>query len=449
MSIFEESAAKLYPPVQTQPAAVSATVPVAQPDPASSVRGTTAGQGQETVAGSGHLPLIGSDTLSVGGSAGRVADHTVSLASEGILVDGSTQAFAAQTQAGALPAAIVSGQTISLASNGVVVDGRIQGSPVIPTQAPSIAVITLGSQVVEATQGSNIVVGSRTLSVGGRAVTTAGETVSLASQGVVINGITKSFSAASSTLASTPGAVFQIGSQTYTALGSSGIITFGSVTLTPGQVATVSGTVVSDASTGVVVGSSTYALSLITPAPIVTGAILTDGLATLTAVSEPNGVVVIDGTTLSPGGPAFEINSQLISDASSVLVVSGTETISFSIITNAAQQQQQSVDTVFTIGGLTYTASSVAGKNGVVVIDGSTLSIGGPAATISGQFVSEGSSGIVVGGRMTAAFSTIAGPSRTSHTTISGAGAVRAIAPWGLFVRCAPVVVYLFWNSVA
>ncbi|KAK4994983.1 hypothetical protein LTR66_005113 [Elasticomyces elasticus] len=65
--------------------------------------------------------------------------------------------------------------------------------------------------------------------------------------------------------APTPAAIVTIGSNTYTAMGNSGTITFGSFTLTPGQAHTMSGITVSDASTGLVIDGSAVPLSTMYP----------------------------------------------------------------------------------------------------------------------------------------------------------------------------------------
>ena len=492
--------------------------------------------------------VLGSAIISPGGPAATISGQTISLGSQGIVVNGQSQTFPPDPQsAGLAPAAVVtigsqavtatsgnnvvvdsstlkvgdpavriSGQIVSIASNGVVVDGQTQTFSAATTTTPSVALVTLGSQTLQITQASTVVVGSSTLVVGGSAATINGEAISLASQGVLVDGISVPFTVAATAPTTSQGAVFRIGSQTYTALGALGTVTFDGVTLTPGQVATVSGSVISDASTGVVVGSSTYAFTSIAGAvqtnavakftisgvaytasmvpgssgaaivdgttlsvggsPVtINGQVVSEGLSgiivgtsnypfstitdsasvaqqsnieaiftiggsthTATAVPGSSGLVAIDGTTLSVGGPAVTIDGQVVSEGSSGLVIGGTTTAAFS----AVGSQQSNIDAIVTVGSSVYTATSVPGSNGVVVIDGTTLSIGGPVATINGRIVSEDSSGIVVGGTTTAAFSTIIHPS-TPKTITGGAGALQTFNPWKAHVILALMVGYL------
>lgn len=120
----------------------------------------------------------------------------------------------------------------------------------------------------------------------------------------------------------------------------------------------------------------------------------------VTAVNDPasSGRVSIAGQTLDVGGSVISIASTPISLAPSGLLVIGsspldvpplgaTMTIELgsSPIVNAAP---------FSIGDQTFTAQLVGSA---IVVDSQTLIVGGPAATLNGQHISAGSSGVVVG----------------------------------------------------
>lgn len=291
-----------------------------QADPQNTASNSLAGSAAVVTAGShvitaipGSDLVIGSTTLSAGGAAATLSnDQVVSLASSGVVVDGTSQAFSAA----------------ATASSG------------------SAVVFTAGSQVLTVRPGSSLFIGSTTLSAGGAAATLSdGQVVSLASSGVVVDGTSEAFSAVAtqtsasesdlenndSTLSS--GAIVSLGSQAYTAQATSGRVVFGSYTLSPGQVTTISKVAVSDATTGIVVSSETVPFSALpTGAGASSEAVITVGSIVYTAVPASGGsegIILEDGsttTTLSIGGSAMTIDGKTVSaGASAVVVASGTQ----------------------------------------------------------------------------------------------------------------------------
>lgn len=456
--------------------------------------------GSQTItAQPGSSLVIGSSTLSVGGGDATLANgQTISLASNGVVVDGTTQAYSAATDAGASiasqavvtagsetvtarpgsslvlgsstlsigggAATLANGQVVSLASNGVVVDGTTQAysaaanAGATPTSG---AVITAGSQVITAQPGSALVLGLTTLSVGGAAATLSnGEIVSLASNGVVVDGTTQAYSAVagggpSGTDAHSSGAVLTIGFQAYTAEASAGTVVFAGQTLTPGQAATINGQVVSDAGSGLVVGSTTLPFSAL---PTGSGGssegFITAGTAVYTAIPVPGASreMIVEGngitTTLSAGGPAVTINGEIISEGPNGLVAGSSGHMSAVLMGSLST-------TMVTIGSNTFTA--IDEPNGDIILEDAsmtaTLSPGGSATTVDGELVSAASNGLVVASgtqASTVPFSVAAtstsslGPSESHHSngaTLVGHGAGEGVIGIVAFAVAASLIV--------
>ncbi|KAK5732500.1 hypothetical protein LTR17_010439 [Elasticomyces elasticus] len=123
-------------------------------------------------------------------------------------------------------------------------------------------------------------------------------------------------------------------------------------------------------------------------------ALVSAGGSTFTATQLASGVVAVAGTTLSAGGPDMTIGDQTFSAASSGLVVDGS-TVTFSA--SALQTVVSNAD------GFELTATRI--RSGVIALGQTTLSIGGPEATIGGKAFSAASGGLILDGSI-AAFST-------------------------------------------
>ncbi|KAK5712577.1 hypothetical protein LTR17_017892 [Elasticomyces elasticus] len=170
-----------------------------------------------------------------------------------------------------------------------------------------------------------------------------------------------------------------------------------------GSAATVSGHTVSADSSGLAVDSTLVVAndgndqtgisgSQIDPPVIV---VTTNGLSfTASEVSGQPAAYTLPGTMVSVGGPAATIDGHTVSAGASGLVVDGMAAGSFS--TPAPGSIGLLVTTV-TYGEQSFTISQDA-ANGNTVVDGSiTITVGGSATSINGQYVSAGQNGIVVG----------------------------------------------------
>ena len=370
---------------------------------------------------SGANLVLGSSTL--------MASQTVVVGENGqptteAVIGGSTL-----TEGGV--AATIDGHTISLASNGLVIDGQstisITALPAAATAQTEGAVVTLGSSTLTAAEtvviGSNgqptteVVLDGTTLSQGGPAATINGHTVTLASNGLVLDGhssISISALPAATTAQISEGAVVTLGSSTLTAVetvvtGSNGrptteVILDGTTLAQGGLAATIGGHAVSLGSDGIIVdGSSTAQLSTLAPASVVE-ALITLGSATLTAsetlVTGANGrttlEAIVDGSTLLANGSPVIISGHTLSFGPDGIVVDGSQTDPFSTSTptNLAL-------VTFSEHGQIFTATPVPGRSGVYVIDGQTISVGGPQVTVDGLTVTAQSSNLIVDGTNT------------------------------------------------
>lgn len=243
------------------------------------------------------------------------------------------------------------------------------GSNGIMRPVPSISVLEIGYQTFTALSSGGFAVADTTLQVNDPAVTIQGMSVTLGSSHIEFG---------SSTLLLPTGSadgILTAGGQTFTPVGPGSVLVNGETLSVDGPPATASGTVLSLASSGLVVDSQTFAFP--TPAPeLMPGAnkIVTFAGGTFTQLE--NGAVALHGLTLDADAPAATISGTVISLAPSNLVV-GSQTFALPTRTPAAEALPSTV-----------------------VIDGTTLTAGGPVVTVSGNTLSlaTGSSGLYVAG---------------------------------------------------
>ena len=460
--------------------------------------------GSTYTAFSGSPLVIGSNTLSEGGPDATISGQLVSLGPQGIAVGSNSVAYSATPTGGvgavvsiggnlytaysAAPLAIgsttlsaggpagtVDGQRISVGSNGVVVGSSTEAyfAAAAPTETDG-AIVTLGGNVYSASSGAPLIIGSTTLSAGGPAALIDGQKISMGPQGIVVGSTTASYSV-SGPQSELPNLAVTLGLQVYTASESSGNVVVGSITLTPGGPAqTISGEVLSAApsGSGVVIDEETMSFS---KSPIIINGLTAASEAAFTISGHPytafevaghSREIIIPGIasgssiTLGVGGPPATILGQVVSAGSDGLVF-GSRTIPYVSATPTSDPLE--VEAPFTLGRNTYTAFEVASHSGELIIPGAsvTLSIGGPATTISGETLSAASGGLVINGSadafatVTAATlpivqgatdgsSTTGAPSSASPTssfpnasTMSSSDAPKSVLEWHLIVIAA------------
>lgn len=170
-----------------------------------------------------------------------------------------------------------------------------------------------------------------------------------------------------------PNQVFTAAGQTFTPIGNSAVAIDGKTLSAKGGRITIVGTPVALEEAGLVIGSQTIILPPPTPASTPnTNEVLTIAGKTLTTLG--GGSMIIDGATISLNGPALTVSGTAMSLAASALVI-GSHTYSFP----------------------TTLAPNLL-LSDAVVINGATLSFGGPAITVSGTAftLATGSAGFAV-----------------------------------------------------
>jgi hypothetical protein len=313
---------------------------------------------------------------------------------------------------------------------------------------PQIYVFTAGTFTYTATKTeistqTVYVCGTNTISVGGPAATLPGQCViSAGTNGLVINtqaaAVTNRASAVSALPVITKAVIVTVGTKVHTfSQESSGIVKIGTIKLTPGGSAATldDGSVVSADSEGIKLGSSLVKYSTVAPASVAGPSVIVFmvGTKTVTASCPPGSTnqAVIGSITLTAGGPV-----QTLQDGSRVSLASGGAIVVDG--TSAAAIATPASAVVFTVNGNTVTAYQAADVSSVATIDGTVVSQGGPAITLSsGEVISIGSNGLVVQqGSSTvpvSAFTTVSGggdvsPSSGASRSGSGASSNNAIS---------------------
>lgn len=281
--------------------------------------GNNAGTVTASANGEGGI-VVGGQTITPGGAAATVSGNVISAAQGGSIVvnpDGIAPATVAVSQIGS---------------------GSGFGSDAAVTNSPT-AVLTLGGEVVTATQGSNggVVIDGTTLQAG-QIATIGSQTVSVApgGSGVVIaqNGQTSTIPLIAPSASAPKVAVLTLGDgEVVTATSITGpngtpLIVIGSTTLTSGGAAlTTDGVVLSAGPGGLVMSGASGSGSS------VAGAVFTIGSEAFTAYESVNGqgatVVVIGSQTLTVGGPPVTLpDGEVVSAGTSGLLMVGGGSIS-------------------------------------------------------------------------------------------------------------------------
>lgn len=246
-------------------------------------------------------------------------------------------------------------------------------------------VIVAGTQTATMDSSSGFIIGGLSLSPGGPAITVDGTVLSLSpsATAVVINGQTSPLSGSQSNggqqgapeLGKPP--IITVGSAAYTANAATQYYLAPDQTLTAGGVATVGGTVVSlgpSASYVVINGATqTFPSALITPAPNPAFAVgAAPALVIAGQTLRPGGSIVISGTTIALDSGA----NNLIVDGVTRPVGSGTGVAGQPVITIAGTAYAAADGTSFIVG------NQVLTPGGVIVVDGSTVSLDASDSTV-------------------------------------------------------------------
>ena len=287
------------------------------------------------------------------------------------------------------PAVTISGTPISLAPSGVVVIGDSTIS-LQQAQTPVPKVFTVADKTFTANPTGFNIGGSR-IDPGSPTITISGTPIFLDRLGIlVIGSLTTSLSA--NPTQPPPAKLFTVGGQTFSA-DPTGFNVAGSRVIPGGTPVILSGTTVSLSPSGVlIIGNSAISLPTQTVVP---GVYTVRGLA---ITAESSGAIVIDGTTIVPGGLGVTISGTPISLAPSGVLAIGTSTYILPIPT----AQAGDIGLFVTAAGLVFTRKS----SGAVIFNGTSIFPGGSAVSISGTQISLNTQGNLVVGTSTVSLST-------------------------------------------
>ena len=285
---------------------------------------------------------------------------------------------------------LVDGSTINLDQSGVLAVGS--STPVLAvagqTFTPNPLAFSIAGTIVSA---------------GGPAITIDRNFVSLDQSGVlVIESTTISLTYPSPTPSATE--AFTVAGQTFTPNPFAFPIDGATISV-HGPAVTIGGTVISLGQNGALeIGSST--ISLLIPTDIHLGKAYTVAGQRFT----PNpSAFSIAGTTVSAGGPAVTVAGTVVSLSQSGVLAIGSSIISL-------PTQSYTPREVYTIAGQTLTPDP-----STFIIAGTTVSVGGPAATIDGTIISLQPSGILLIGSRTIPLLTTPAPTfQSSDIDIDG-----------------------------
>ncbi|KAK5740816.1 hypothetical protein LTR17_004406 [Elasticomyces elasticus] len=306
-------------------------------------------------------------------------------------------------------------QPSSADPGGAIISAVNDGGSFSPSTPQMIETLTGATVFGDPSDPSNIIVLGQTLTPGG-ATTVDGTGISVASDGSVVLGSGQSASTVIVQAVPSPQATLTADGHTLTLQqdpnhGSTLIIDGTSTaTLQASGIVLLDGLTVSAETSGdpsyLVVGSQTVALGAHTAlgsplasqtsGPTPQAVVTLDG-QTFTATELGDGDAIIQGTALTPGS-VTTIDGVLVGVGPSGLAIGGSQTVSFSAVASVAESLGSQA--IVTLGGHTFTASGLEGES-LVIVNSTTLIEGGAALTIDGTIVSDGLSGLVVGGTQT------------------------------------------------
>ena len=322
------------------------------------------------------IALPGSSTASPGNNDDPPADSTPpSTDSKAPAAPAPQQGESSQNQAQGLGAIIYnafgkSGPQDSSTNNN---DDAVGSPPVTPDT------ITIAGQTV-VPDPSGMIIGGSSLVPGGSAVTISNTPISLGSSGTLVVGSSTILLPTQSDPPSPPFVTkaLTVAGQSFT-LNPSAFPIAGTTISAGGPAVTVGGTIVSLGPSGVLaIGSSTTNLLQPEQTYSVAGQTLT--------VNPYSSAFAIGGTSISAGGPAIAVGGTVISLGPSGVLIIGSST------TNLLPP-----DRTYTVAGKTFTFNA---DSSALAIEGTTLSAGGPAATVNGTIISVQPSGtLIVGSR--------------------------------------------------
>ncbi|KAH0374081.1 hypothetical protein KCU65_g22, partial [Aureobasidium melanogenum] len=256
-------------------------------------------------------------------------------------------------------------------------DSGSGGNVIIPVPV----VVNIGSTQATIDPGSTVVIGTQTLQPLKAAVVVDGTPVSIGPTAVVVGSGTHAFQGSTVQAAGpvAPTAITYGGSVITQA--PVPVYNVGGTSVHAGEVVTISGTVVSAASSGGVLAIGSNTISVGTPTSAIT--LSTAGRQ---IIVNPTPAFVIGGQTLAAGGSAINVDGTQLSLApSATAIVVGSQTSQIAAPVNPTR------GAILTVGSQTFTADA---STRFSIAPGVTLTPGG-SATVDGKTVHLGPSGFL------------------------------------------------------
>ena len=349
-----------------------------------------------------------------------VAGHTLAEGAPAVSVNGAKIAYSSGSvyvNGKAAPLPTPAPQPAGQADSPVVVGG-LSVYPVPPARQQAgiqTPIATVAGHVIVQQPAGAVVIDGTTLVPGGYPTTIAGTVVSLNPTAIMIGG---------STIPLVPSPTVQTiataGGQVISRNAEGVIIVAGSTLMPGGHALTIAGTRFSLGPTALVVGTSTVPLST-----SATNAVLTDSAGGIFTLASNGGLIVLPGATISAGGPAVTVSGtpfSLLISGGSTMLIEGTSTIPlFPSITPPPLDIFSSIIT--------------ADVNGDYVVNGTTITPDGPAITVSGTRISLGHIGraeiLVVGTSTSTVDVTSSGSTRTASQSLQSGAPSTIVEPTG------------------
>ena len=358
------------------------------------------------------VPASGIDEVTIGG-------QILAIGPSGVFLRGTSYSPEG-------PAITLPGGVFSLVSTSPVREATTPDEdPSMKDQpfTPSVQTIA-GHNVVSNTSG--VYVAGSSLLPGGSAITASDTVISLSPAGTLVIGSSSIALPLANAQENSP-TTFNVDGVTVQAEPSAAILN--GVTLTPGTPGTmINGNSVSLEQGGtLVVGTKRLVLPTAqTPTP---KAFNLDGMT----VQITSSAVLVDGTTLTPGGPGTSMNGKRISLEQDGILDIGTSRFA---LPPAARETPPNG---FNLNGMT-----VQGRQSAVVVNGVTLTPGGPGRTIDGSSVSLESSGTLdIGtGRFVIPTGSVVNGTSSVEAFEGGQDKARRISCW-MYVAAAMTIVGL------
>ena len=260
------------------------------------------------------------------------------------------------------PAITAQGTRISLGSSALIVGSSTM---FLPTASANGVLTAAGIEFTPLAHGK-VRLNGKTLSVDGSPLTTSGTVISLAPSGIAIAGQTFVFpTPIPNARVTQDDRILTIAGHKIIRLDDSKAIVDGVELTVNNPVQTVSGTPLSLASSNLVINGQTYTFPTPPPAtPSSPNRILTTAGQTVTLLD--TSAAIVDGTVLSIGGPAKTLSGTTLSLAPAALIING---------------QNYRFTTTHTTPPPALALNTLTNA---ILIDGTTLSAGAPALTLSG-----------------------------------------------------------------